>query len=1452
MWLAWFASLFLVMSFWTACSPPEEPQDKTCRTSSDCEKGEICSSKKKCEPKPDNTAPIADPGSPQTVKVREEVFLDGTASYDQETGNLTYQWTLTTKPDGSSAKLKGPTSATPTLIPDKAGIYLVQLVVSDGKLKSKPAEVRITAEKGQNFPPNADAGKDQTVEVGATVQLDGTASTDPNKDPLTYKWELTAPSGSKAKLSDATKDKPTFVADIEGDYKLKLVVNDGEVASDPSEVTVKAVQFLTKTPKITSLDPARGPTGSDLDVAVKGEFFAKGAAILFDGRELVTSYVSASELKARLPLSKVAAGKYNIEVKNPSEKKSAPAEFEVFDVPAPNISEISPTTAGQNAQVTLKIKGTNFISTSQVFFATTKLSVKFISDKELEAQLDLTGVGTGTYPVEVRNPVDQNGTNTKDSNKIDFQVTPPPPAPEMNAITPTSAKLGSTIAEFRALGKRFTKNAEIWFIGPDPKDPKKNVTIKEKTVYVSPNEVKIEKFKLDATKFNAGIYKVRLVNVGEGSPPSNELALTVLPEFPPPKIISLSPSSGYVGSKVKVKINGQAFEKTSEVTFDSKKITAKFVSTSQLEVELDLNGLTANKEYDIQVKNQPPASKPGLNLASNVAKFRVLPLPPPSFTSHVNSPLYKLKRGTIIVRGQGFTQGTLLQVSTSGQSSSYYCSRYLTSSFKDITGTDAKYTYVSPTEFHVSFTMPNASSSSRDYWNFRVRRGTQYSAQRRCIFISYSTGSWPNPLLTSLTPPAVPEGTTSQLVTLRGSYFDQTSSVYFNGARVTTVRYRSSSQFEATLSLTGLKAGSYDMYITNGTGNKSAVQKFTILKKGQPQLTAVSPSSVYLGETYNFTFTGSGFDSKAKVTLSGKAFPGTVKFNSSSSMSVSSVKITGLKKGSYPIVVENPNGLKSNPVNLVVNVYPAPVLSSLSPNYGEEGSTLSSITVYGSYIRSKATLTIGTKSYTCTYSSSSRMYCYNVDISSFKQGTQQAGITNPDGQKSAKTVPFTVRAPSPPSITSLSPTLGYNNQSYTITVSGSRFSKISKVLFDGKALTTKYVSTSRLTATIDLKGYKTGISIVKVRNNIAGKDYDSNGSNFIVVPVPKPQITYMNPMQGYPNRKLTVYLYGNNFNSGAQVEFNGKLLKPTVSSTRLTLTLDLNGLKPGNYKMQVQNSPTEKSEIVYFRVNALPAPYVNYVRPGGVRHTNSPVKITVYGANFDPKATVTIRGNSVAATVSSSSVTFTIPFPSVLFPHNSKNEIKITNPDGRSTSGYVYSMNSSSPLIEYTSPTTLRENQTLSTFYLYGKSMSRSGRMTFGTSTYSFSYGNSSYVYARNVRVTAKAGWMEIKYTYSTSISNPYLIRVTGDNAPRITYVRAPFGKKGSKVSVTIYGSYFKSGTAGSKVVFDGKTITPTSASTSSITVTLDLTSASAGSKDLHIVNPDKQTSDKVAFSVLP
>ena len=93
--------------------------------------------------------------------------------------------------------------------------------------------------QGGNAAPTAQAGKDQTVQVGMNVQLDGADSTDVDGNLLTYHWTmLLQPAGSAATLSDVTAIRPTLTIDVPGSYIFQLIVNDGIVDSVPDTVTL--------------------------------------------------------------------------------------------------------------------------------------------------------------------------------------------------------------------------------------------------------------------------------------------------------------------------------------------------------------------------------------------------------------------------------------------------------------------------------------------------------------------------------------------------------------------------------------------------------------------------------------------------------------------------------------------------------------------------------------------------------------------------------------------------------------------------------------------------------------------------------------------------------------------------------------------------------------------------------------------------------------------------------------------------------------------------------------------------------------------------------------------------------------------------------------------------------------------------------------------------------------
>ncbi len=92
-----------------------------------------------------NRAPTADAGINSIVPLNEVVQLDGSASADIDTDPLSFLWTLSAQPNGSSASLSDPQVENPQFTPDLKGTYVFDLVVNDGIVDSQIDQVEVLA-----------------------------------------------------------------------------------------------------------------------------------------------------------------------------------------------------------------------------------------------------------------------------------------------------------------------------------------------------------------------------------------------------------------------------------------------------------------------------------------------------------------------------------------------------------------------------------------------------------------------------------------------------------------------------------------------------------------------------------------------------------------------------------------------------------------------------------------------------------------------------------------------------------------------------------------------------------------------------------------------------------------------------------------------------------------------------------------------------------------------------------------------------------------------------------------------------------------------------------------------------------------------------------------------------------------------------------------------------------
>ena len=159
-------------------------------------------------------------GPDQQVYTGQTTIFNGTTT-ENVTSIIQVTWDFgdnSTAVNGTSPNLLNATH-----VYTAAGVYNATLTVKFDSTLNQTETATASITVSENTPPVADAGSDQTVEqsslLGAMVTLNGTGSSDPDNDTLTYYWNWTGGS--------ATGATPTALFPV-GNTTVTLTVNDGQ------------------------------------------------------------------------------------------------------------------------------------------------------------------------------------------------------------------------------------------------------------------------------------------------------------------------------------------------------------------------------------------------------------------------------------------------------------------------------------------------------------------------------------------------------------------------------------------------------------------------------------------------------------------------------------------------------------------------------------------------------------------------------------------------------------------------------------------------------------------------------------------------------------------------------------------------------------------------------------------------------------------------------------------------------------------------------------------------------------------------------------------------------------------------------------------------------------------------------------------------------------------------
>ncbi len=737
-------------------------------------------------------------------------------------------------------------------------------------------------------------------------------------------------------------------------------------------------------------------------------------------------------------------------------------------------------------------------------------------------------------------------------------------------------------------------------------------------------------------------------------------------ENPAPVVTGIAPDHGNRGESLEgVTISGSDFRDVSMTvllrrggeTVAGKNVT--WVNTGTVTADFDIPaGATVSDDWDLFLQNNDDAKASTLPGAFSVE------YPPPVVMSV--TPESGDNSGTVTITnlaGSGFRSGASVALARSAQ--------------PDIPATSV--TVLSSSRITCEFDLSGAVTG---LWDVNV---TNADSKSGALLAGFEV-QYPPPTVSAITPSFANNDGSVHISDLAGSCFRPGATVKLRKTGspdidATGVVVSAPGRIECDFDLDGKSAGAWSVLVTNDDTKSGTLVDGFDLQHPPPVVAGISPDHGNKGQLLNNVIL-SGADFR-NISMTVRLLNGAFSIDGTDVHRVSESQLTadfyippGAPEGpGWDVFVQNnDDGKSSTLVGAFTVEFPDPVVTSISPQAGENDGVVQITGLLGANFRAGATVRLSMVDQpdiwadAVSVASAGRITC-EFDLTGAATGAWDVTVTNADLKSATLPGAFTVRYPAP-TVTGVAPSVGCNTGPVQVSVAGAHFRAGATVRLrkSGRPdiITSGVIVTdpSLIVCDFDLSGKPVGKWNVIV-TNVEGKS--GTLEEGFTIENPAPVLGRMSPSSGPAQTTLrNVLIEGENFrDTSIRVELSrgsDTIFGTNVrweSDTRVLCDLPLDGAPEGpGWTLFYASIDDGKSATLpdAFAVTSPPPqrPFVSRVTPGGGTPGH---RATVEGVNF-------------GAERESSTVTFN-GVPAAEYPFWSDDRIEVVVPGGASTGPVV-------------------------------------------------------------------------------------------------------------------------------------------------------------------------------------